>query len=353
MESSTTKPASRQLQFWLGIGVSLACLAAIFIFIKPADILEALKNARYDYLALAWLAIVAFMILRAIRWQFMLNSGQESGQTVPYSQVFHIQNIGYMLNNLLPLRLGDLSRAVLIGNVPPLTISKGISTMVVERVFDLAFIVILFPFTLVSVTNLPPEINTAVQISGAIAVLSVIILIIAANQRPLAGRIAAFFLDRLSFLDTNAWLKRLDDLLLGLSTLTRPKDGLILLALSVLVWLPIIGGYWLAMQAANIQPTLVEAAFVVCIAAFSVTAPSSPGQLGVFEAGITLALVTILGHPDAESASFAFLYHASNYLVLGLLGVIGINRTSSTFSAVVASARSLANRDNMSKGATP
>jgi hypothetical protein len=334
----------RQPQFWLGIVVSLVCLAAIFIFIEPAEILAALRTARYGYLGLAGVCIVAFMVLRAVRWRFMLNSGRNQDGGVPYSKVFHIQNIGYMLNNLLPFRLGDVARAVLIGSVPPLSISQGLSTMVVERVFDLLFMVILFPFTLVAVTELPPEINTAVQITGLIAIAATIILIIAANQRRRAAKIAAVILERIPFLNTAVWLKRFDDLLLGLNTLTRPKDGLILIILSIIVWLPIFLGYYLAMLAANIQPTLIEATFVACVAAFSVAAPSSPGQVGVFEAGVTFALVAILGHPDAESGSFAFLYHASNYIVLGLLGAIGINRTSSTFSSVIASARALTAR---------
>lgn len=340
MEQETPTSTLRQPQFWFGIIFSLLCLVAIFIFIEPAKIIAAVRTAQYGYLAASGLCIVAFMLLRAIRWQFMLNSGHPEEQHLTYSNVFHIQNIGYMLNNLLPLRLGDVSRAILIGNVPPITISQGLSTMVVERIFDLLFMIILFPFTLIAVAELPPELNTAVQISGLVAIIATIILIIAANQRPLAARIATFFLDRIRFLDTTIWLERLDNLLNGLNTLTRLKDGLILLGLSILVWLPIIAGYYYAMLAANLHPSLIQAAFVVCIAAFSVAAPSSPGQLGVFEAGITLALVTILKQPVAESASFAFLYHVSNFLILGLLGIIGINRTSSTLSSVIASARS-------------
>jgi uncharacterized protein (TIRG00374 family) len=341
MEIESTKSGGSRLQFWLGILISLFSLAAIFIFIKPADILAALRSANYGYLGLAFLAFPAFAILRAVRWQFMLNSGRERQGSVSYGSVFHIQNIGYMLNNILPLRLGDVTRAVLIGNTPPLSISQGFSTVVVERVFDLLFMVILFPFTLAAVADLPPDIDTAVRIIGIIAITATIVLIIAANQRKTAGRIAAFFLDRISFLDSAAWLKHFDDLLLGLNYLTRLKDGLILIAFSVVIWLPIIAGYFLAMRAVNLEPTLIQSTFVVCVAAFSVAAPSSPGQVGVFEAFVTLAMVSGLGFPEVESASFAFLYHASNYIALGILGVIGINRTSSTFGSVIASARAL------------
>ena len=91
----------------------------------------------------------------------------------------------------------------------------------------------------------------------------------------------------------------------------------------------------------NLDVTLQQATFVVCIAAFSVTAPSSPGQVGVFEASVTFAIAGILGLADAEAASFAVLYHVVNYIVLGILGIIGISRTGETFSSVVSSARSL------------
>ena len=189
--------------------------------------------------------------------------------------------------------------------------------------------------------TLPSEVKTAVITVGVMAIGAAAVLVIAANQRQLAGRIATHFLDRISFLDSGIWSKRFDSLLLGLDTLTRPKDALTLLGLSVVVWIPIIAGYYYGMKAVNLQPSLVESAFIVCIAAFSVAAPSSPGQVGVFEAGVTFAMTSILGWPKVESASFAFVYHASNYVILGILGVIGIMRTGMTFQNLRDSTRKL------------
>jgi uncharacterized protein (TIRG00374 family) len=333
--------SERRLYFWLGIAISLICLAALFLIIDPADILEALKHTRFEWLALAALALVLFMVLRAIRWRFLLNSGLQSDARLPYSPVFHIQNIGYMLTNILPFRLGDVARAVLIGNVPPVTISRGLSTTVAERVFDMAFIVILFPFTLSVVGDVPVEVQLAFRLVGILTFTATGILIVAANQRSLAGRLATAILGRVRFLNTEAWVRRLDDLLLGLNALTRLKDALILLMMSVLVWIPIVASYYFGLRAVNLEPTLLQAAFIVCIAAFSIAAPSSPGQVGVFEAGVTFGLAGILGLPEAQSASFAFLYHAMNFLVIGLLGVIGILRTQATFGSVIASTRGL------------
>ena len=334
-------PSQRKLQFWLGMAISIVCLAALLLFIKPAEIFEALKRTQFGWLALAALALVLFMVFRAIRWRFLLNSGQDAGSLLPYATVFHIQNIGYMLTNILPFRLGDVARAVLIGNVPPMTISRGLSTMVAERVFDLAFIVVLFPFTLSVVRDLPAEVRTAFRFVGVLSLTATGLLIVAANQRQRAGRLARAVLSRLPRLATESWARRLDDLLLGLNALTRPKDALVLLVLSVLVWLPIIASYYFGLRAVNLDATLLQTTFVVCIAAFSVTAPSSPGQVGVFEAGVTFGLAGILGLPEAQSASFAFLYHAMNFLTIGILGVIGILSTPATFGSVIDSTRAL------------
>jgi len=331
------KPRQNRIHFWAGILVSALCFTAIFIFIKPADIFEALSNARFDLWALVALSLIAFMLLRAVRWRFMLRYQQ----AISYQDTFHIQNIGYMLTNILPFRLGDVARAVLIGNLPNLSIGLGLSTIVVERVLDLLLIVIVFPFTLVAIAELPTEVETAITAVSFISLAAFGVLIFAANRRSTTRRFARRFLARFLKQKSESILTKLDDLLSGLDTLMHLRDSLVLLTLSVLVWLPIFVGYYIGLIAANIDPTWLEAAFVVCIAAFSVAAPSSPGQLGVFEASVTLALVGILGKAEPESASFAIIYHVVNYLVLGVLGAIGITQIGQTLGSVIESTRKL------------
>lgn len=330
----------KRRQLWLGMVLSVACLVAIFFFIKPADIVNAIRTAQYGYLGITVLGILLFMAFRAVRWRFMLNN------QVPWRQVFHIQNIGYMLTMLLPFRIGDVARAVLIGNVPPVTLAGGVSTMVVERVLDLLFIVALLPFTLAGSRRLPEWIQETALASGIVAVGAILILIVAANQRPLAGRVAAHLLHPISFLNTERWLRRLDDLLAGLDSLTRFKDGLVLIGLSLLVWLPIILAYHAGLLAVNLRPTVLMTAFVMCAAAFSVAAPSSPGQVGVFHAGVIAAL-QFLGQPQVESASFAFLYHVVNMITMIVLGLIGLASTGATFGHVVTSAQRFMRRESV------
>jgi uncharacterized protein (TIRG00374 family) len=350
------KESKQRRQFWLGIGISLLCLAAIFLFIDPAEIWQALRTADYRFLGISAFGVLLFMIIRAVRWRFMLNNA------IPWWPVFHIQNIGYMLTNILPFRLGDVARAVLIGNVPPVTIARGFSTMVVERVLDLLFIVTLLPFTLATVPTLPNWMQTAARASGILAIGAIVILVLAANQRPMVRRLSTTFfqflekirhylvarlktvLKWLPAVDPPAWAQRTDNFLAGLDSLTHFKAGSVLIILSVLTWLPILVAYYFGLRAVHLQPTPTMAAFVVCAAAFSVALPSSPGQIGVFHAGVIAAL-QVLGQPQAESASFAFLYHAFNMVGLPvLLGIIGIYGTGATLANVVTSTQTFMSR---------
>ncbi|MCP4363222.1 MAG: flippase-like domain-containing protein, partial [Chloroflexi bacterium] len=208
-----------QRQLWIGIGISVASLAILFIFIKPTDIIDAFRQANLFYLGIASFTIVIFLFLQGVRWRFLLNN------EISFRELFHIQNIGYMLNMYLPARLGDFTRAVLVGSVPPVTIATGLSTMLVGRIIDMMFMVAILPFSLVAVPTLPEQLRAAALGTGVLALVAIIILILAANMRPLAGRIATAVFNRISFMDTQTWVRRIDDLLKGLDSLTRLKDG--------------------------------------------------------------------------------------------------------------------------------
>lgn len=326
-------------QIWLGILIGVACLAAVFIlYARPREIVESLRHVHPGYLLIGGLAVVGFLVIRAVRLLFMLD------YAIPYSKVFHIQNIGYMLSQLLPLRLGDVARVVLIGNVPPVTMAQGLSTLVIERLLDLLLIVVLLPFTVSGIADLPEWMRSFAQLSGFIAIAGIIVLVIAANQRERASRMVGGLIGRfLPFLDRDSWVRRFDNLLVGLKSLTSIRDGLILTILTILVWIPIIIAYYFTMLAVNLEPTWIMAAFVVCAAALSVAIPSTPGQAGPFHFAVITAL-QLYGQPAAESASFAFLYHIGALLVMVIMGTIGVFSTGVTFGNVIRSAQSFASR---------
>ncbi|MFT5194386.1 MAG: hypothetical protein ACI85U_001393 [Candidatus Promineifilaceae bacterium] len=319
---------------WLSLAIGLLISAiSIIMLVWLIDVREAaheISTADYKLVFFGGLGQVLFLVLRTFRWRFILNN------QVSWPKVFHIQNIGYMLTMLLPFRLGDLIRAFLIGKVKPLNFMQGASSMVLERILDLLVIVIIFPFAISGLIELPNSVRLAANVAGVAAIVGVGVLIFMANMPGLVRQIATWILDRIPFFKTEIWLERLDGILVGLDSLTRFKSTLYLLLISFIIWIPIIYSYWIIMHAVGIPATLSIAMYTVCIAAFGVALPSSPGQIGVFEAAVSLALVSVVGQSiSATAASFGIIYHTVQFLLLLIVGIIGLVAQGESFGSVM------------------
>ena len=82
-------PRKGSWQIWVGMLVGVACLAAVFIFFaEPGEIIASLRHVHFGYLLLGAAGVVLFLVVRAVRWRFML------ANAAPYAPIFHIQNIG-------------------------------------------------------------------------------------------------------------------------------------------------------------------------------------------------------------------------------------------------------------------
>lgn len=322
----------------IGFTISIFCLAAILFVIDPREIWLSLQTVQYRYTLLMVVGLIIFLALRAVRWWYMLPKGTEG------TAVFHIQNVGYMFNMTLPLRIGDMARAVLIGNVPPASVASGISTMVVERLFDMLFVVTLLPFTLSAVPVLPNWMQEGARFFGYASLGGIVLLIIAANQRRLAQHIARWCLKKVPFLDNESWLQRLDDFLVGLSILQNLRTSVILVTLSFIVWLPVVYTYYVGLLSVGVQPTFEQVGFVFCAAALSVAIPSAPGSIGVFHLGVSAAMLAI-GQNEGDAGTLSFLYHAVNLVTMVGMGLVGLSRIGATFQQVIDSSRKLLQRE--------
>lgn len=322
----------------IGILISVVSLTAILWVIDPREIWLSLQTVQYRYTLLMVLGLIVFLALRAVRWWYMLPKGTEG------TAVFHIQNVGYMFNMTLPLRIGDMARAVLIGNVPPATIASGISTMVVERLFDMLFVVTLLPFTLSAVPILPTWMQEGARFFGYASFGGILLLIVAANRQRLAHNVARWLLEKFPLLETESWLQRLDDFLLGLSILKNVKTSVVLVTLSFIVWLPVVYTYYVGLLSVGVQPTLDQVGFVFCAAALSVAIPSAPGSIGVFHFGVSAAMLAI-GQSEGDAGTLSFLYHAVNLVTMVGMGLIGLSRIGATFQQVIDASRRLLQRE--------
>jgi hypothetical protein len=325
----------RNWKIALGVALSLICLVLALAGISWRQVVEALQRADWRYLLPAGIALLGNLIARSARWRVLL------GPQVGLDEAFAVTNIGYLISNVLPLRLGDPARAVAIGLSRSVTISTALSTVVVERILDMLTVVVLLAMTVPFVGHVGWT-REAGLVGGAAALAATGLLVVLAARPRWARRLVDRVLRRLRWLDPERWLDWFDGLLGGIAALRSVDRTVAMIGWSVVVWGLTVGYYLAILRAFIDRPSLVEASFLTCTTALGVALPSSPGAVGIFHSVARYALELPFGLTAEKAAVIAFSSHALQYVVMCALGLIGLIRQNLSLAQLRAEVRATA-----------
>ena len=289
------------------------------------QVTETFVRAEYVYLLPALVVIMLYLLARAVRWRILL------GSQVGLSRCFWIGNIGYLVSNVLPLRLGDPARAVIVGRGGQVSIAVALSTVVVERVLDMLMVVLILAGVAPFMSGVGDAVSTGVM-AGVLAVTALAVLVLLAF-RPEWGRwLVRRILGWVPRIDRERWAQALDGLFDGLAPLRSGRRGLALLAWSVVTWACVVGYYWALLRAFMPRPPVLAAPFMVSVIGLGMAVPSTPGALGLFHLIARYALVIPFGVLDEEAVPVAFASHAFQYILILILGLIGLAHEGLSFA---------------------
>ena len=311
----------KRWQLWVGLVVSLVALVLALRGIDLRQIGETLAKAEYVYLIPATAALLVYLLFRAVRWRLLLGP-QES-----LSRCFWVTNVGYLVSNVFPFRLGDPARAVIIGRGGRISAAAALSTVVVERVLDMLMVVAL----LAGVTPFVGGAKSAVGaglVAGVAALAALAVLVVLAFRPDWGRRVVRRVLGWIPPLDVERWAGLLDGLFEGLAPLRSGRKGLAILAWSVITWASVVVFYWALIRAFLPRPPVLAAPFLVCVAGLGMAVPSSPGAVGVFHAVARYGLTVPFNVPVDQAVTVAFAIHTFQYVAMCLLGLAGLARES-------------------------
>ncbi|HEY3288894.1 MAG TPA: lysylphosphatidylglycerol synthase transmembrane domain-containing protein, partial [Anaerolineae bacterium] len=201
-------------KFWLGMAISAIALFFTLRGIHFDEMATILAQAQVLWLIPAFLMLLVTLSLRTLRWSSLMGG-------TPFSTTFHALNIGYLLNSILPFRLGEIGRAYVIGERTDVTMSRALSTVVVERIIDLATIVLMFA-VFAQFIPMPSQFASA-AITGAVVVIAVLLAAaVAIWQSARLERMLERMASRISRLDSEALVRRFRDLVDGLRVIRTP-----------------------------------------------------------------------------------------------------------------------------------
>jgi uncharacterized protein (TIRG00374 family) len=318
---------------WLpGALISILLIAAILYFVDLGAMVDAMRTANFGLLSIAFAIGFMWMVVRAIVWRTLLRDRPT------YSAVFWTVGEGYLLNNFLPFRLGEIGRAFLLSRKSGMQFMEILPTIVIERAVDLGFNAAIFLTALPFVVGSEGSERIGIVVGG-IVVLGLILLYVLARN----NQWALDFFHKLS----RRWpsLQRfggsfLESFLAGLSVLT---DGW--LFLRFLFWMAVNWGiaiisYYLMIRAFFPQAEPVWGMFGLGGAAFGGAIPSLPGGVGTFEGGFGGAVALLTGD-ESRALAVALTGRLYNYLNSGVIGGIGLLREGQTLSGVYAQLKAL------------
>jgi uncharacterized protein (TIRG00374 family) len=297
-----------------GILISLTAVVILAFVVDWQEFVKAISQANYFYL---WASLPIYLVsylVRARAWQVIL-------MKVPtLKQVFLAQQSGYFLNNILPLRLGELGRSYFLGR-KELGFWRVFSTIFVERAFDLLLAVGLLLSTLPFVVSFSGALQIA-QIVGLIVLIGLAVMFILANQQDKVLQLFEKYAARWPrFVQVVS--DRLKSFLSGLSALSDIAHFLEAFAWMAFSWLLAIIVNFLVLRAYMPDAQVLWAAFSLSVVALGMGIPSSPGQIGVYEGAYVYAL-SFFGVAPSLAFAFALTSHVMNYLVTGLFGIYAL-----------------------------
>lgn len=306
-------PAPRQLaQILLGLAVSAGLLVYFFWDVDLAVIATRLRGTLWTFLALSIALNFASVWARAWRWGYLFPPGPRP------SRLFRSLLIGYMGNNLLPLRAGEVVRVYVASRHGP-RFWTTFATVVVERVLDglaLGLIVAGLLF-LVPVTA---EMRWSIVIFLALDLAGIVVLATIATAPGVCRVLIETIFHRVGWLERRL-LGLLDTMTEGLRGIRSPRHAIPVLLSSVAIWMLLALSVWTAMHAAHLDLPLVASWVVLAFLGLGVSLPSSPGFVGVIQAAAVLALA-LFAVPRAEALSFSLLIHASQFFPLTAVGLV-------------------------------
>ena len=302
-------PSSRTLKL-LGVVVSILSIAAVVYWALHQDA-PTFPSSAGD-LALLGLGVVGYFAacaLRAERWHDLL---AYNGAHASRRDCYALTAVGYMGNNVLPARGGDVLRTVLLRSRTDGDTRTVVGTLVAERILDVIVLFGLFAivaFGLLHGIALPQggRFAFAAAAIGALAVLGVAAAVVA-HRRGVLARVVA-------------WARPMA----GATRNLRGRHGAVVLALTLGVWAGEVLVWWLVGRATGLDITPLQTCYVLSLSSIFVLIPSGPGYAGTFDAAIIFA-ATALDRTSAQALAYLVLLRFVVFIPItaaGLAALIG------------------------------
>jgi uncharacterized protein (TIRG00374 family) len=313
--------ALRRWPFWVGLLLGLTCLWLAFRDVSLPDVAEVLSAADGLFLFLTLLVQGANILSKVLRWRALLG---DSGRQLRLTSLLTALLAGQMVNLMLPMRLGEVARAYLVGQSQAVGKVFALGTVAVEKAIDSVVLLILALLTVAAV-GLPDWLTRPAAATGAIVVAILLVAVGAfrwSGYRGLPSLIArgiAWVAKRLAF-DPERLAGVLAEARGGLVTMGQRKVALWTSLWSLGVWITALLTNYFLFLALRLDVPFQASLLLLVVLYVGVSVPSSPARIGVFQYLVILGL-SLFSVPKSLALTYSLALYV---IVFGPMIVLGI-----------------------------
>jgi len=294
---------------WL---ITIAAIYFIFTKIDLKDLLLEISSANLSWIFITVLLTFISYILRSLRWNYFFNK-----HYLTKYQAISTLFIGFMMNNIIPARGGELIRAHICSKIIKKSRTITIASIFSERICDGVTLSIIFlsVFLFFGFENVSKElIYVAILFSLAL----IFVFIILAFRQFIINLYNKFNVDNKYI---NYIFEKIMEIVDGLKPLKTKNKIFFIILFSFFIWISELLAFYSIMYAFNVIPSLNIAVMFLIAVNFSSLIPAAPGAWGVIEAIVPSILVPF-GIAYSKGLSMTITQHLIQYLVVCIPGII-------------------------------
>jgi glycosyltransferase 2 family protein len=267
--------------------------------------------------------------LRSARWKLLLPT-----HNVKTTTLFRALVVGFTINNLLPLRMGEVARAYLLARWCRISYGATIASLVVERVLDGLSLAVLLLVALRLLPGAPGYLLVVGVLAAGGFLGGAVLLAIAAWRASALTALASFLARWLPSRIGLALMRVAENFAQSLALVHDPLRLVRLMGLSLLAWCFELGLFFVLQASFGLPASYPLALLVGSAANFATLIPSSPGYVGTFDGVLINVLHDVAGVAAGQAAAYDVVVHAALFLPVVIVGTLVLWRSHVTIDQI-------------------
>lgn len=307
----------RSVRFWASLIISLIFIGLFLRATHPRDLADALEQADYRWLIPGTAVLFIAIMARCVRWSILMRPVAPLGprRLLPYAI------IGYMANNLLPARAGEVVRAYVLGDREGVSKMGTFGTIAVERLFDGCTLVLMLLVAGTVVGFEDSKLQAIAWVSTVFFIVALVAFYVLTLNEARAKRVIHFFLRILPARFENLAEDMADNLVDSLRSVHDPRSLALVTLFSAVAWTIEAGAYAVIGQGFDLDVSFAHYCLLLAAANLAIIIPTFFGGTGPFEWAAKLVLVGA-GVADNVAGAYSIVAHGVILVPTTILGLI-------------------------------